>query len=97
LRKKHRFFILGIRESRLINGDYTLTKEDWLEHRTFKDEIARSSYPIDIHTAKDEIKADQQNEIKGFNRFKHYKPGESHGNPYRCLTPVGIKNLLVAG
>jgi hypothetical protein len=24
-------------------------------------------------------------------------PGESHGIPYRCLTPKGIRNLLVAG
>ena len=25
------------------------------------------------------------------------KKGESHGIPYRCLTPKGIKNLLTAG
>ena len=26
-----------------------------------------------------------------------YGPGESHGIPYRCLTPKGLKNVLVAG
>jgi len=26
-----------------------------------------------------------------------YKKGESHGIPYRCLTPKGLKNVLVAG
>ena len=26
-----------------------------------------------------------------------YGKGESHGIPYRCLTPKGIKNVLVAG
>ncbi len=27
----------------------------------------------------------------------HYGKGESHGIPYRCLTPKGLKNVLVAG
>ncbi|MET0263811.1 MAG: FAD-dependent oxidoreductase, partial [Rariglobus sp.] len=26
-----------------------------------------------------------------------YKAGESHGIPYRCLTPKGLRNVLVAG
>jgi hypothetical protein len=26
-----------------------------------------------------------------------YGNGESHGIPYRCLTPKGLKNVLVAG
>jgi len=26
-----------------------------------------------------------------------YKKGESHGIPYRCLTPKGMPNLLTAG
>ena len=26
-----------------------------------------------------------------------YGKGESHGIPYRCLTPKGLKNVLVAG
>ena len=30
-------------------------------------------------------------------RCAHYGPGESHGVPYRCLTPKGLKNVLVAG
>ena len=27
----------------------------------------------------------------------NYGPGETHGIPYRCLTPKGLKNVLVAG
>ena len=30
-------------------------------------------------------------------RFEQYGKGESHGIPYRCLTPKGLKNVLVAG
>ena len=30
-------------------------------------------------------------------RTARYGNGESHGVPYRCLTPVGLKNVLVAG
>lgn len=76
--------LLGIRESRRIKGDYVFTVEDWLERRTFEDEIGRNSYYIDIH------KKDAQ-------RYARYKKGESHGIPYRCLTPAKLKNVLVAG
>jgi hypothetical protein len=30
-------------------------------------------------------------------RYENYGPGESHGIPYRCLTPQGLRNVLVAG
>ena len=40
---------IGIRESRRIVGDYTLTADDVLHARTFDDAVARSAYPIDIH------------------------------------------------
>ena len=30
-------------------------------------------------------------------RSVHYQKGESHGIPYRCLTPMGLSNVLVAG
>ncbi|MFW5711415.1 MAG: FAD-dependent oxidoreductase, partial [Spirochaetota bacterium] len=89
--------LLGVRESRRIIGDYMLSIEDWLERRSFHDEICRNNYPIDIHTAKDEIVADQQGQISPMDRFKRYRKGESHGIPYRCLTPQGKSNLLTAG
>ena len=89
--------VLGIRESRRILGDYMLSIEDWLDRRSFDDEICRNNYPIDIHTAKDEIVADQKGKISPMDRFKRYRKGESHGIPYRCLTPKGKPNLLTAG
>lgn len=75
--------LLGIRESRRIEGDYVFTIQDWLDRKSFDDEIGRNCYFVDIH-------------IKGY-EAKHYGRGESHGIPYRILTPKGIKNLLTAG
>ena len=75
--------MLGIRDSRRITGDYILTGSDWRARRTFSDEIGRNCYYIDIHGNKKPA--------------ERYKKGESHGIPYRCLTPRGLKNLLTAG
>ena len=79
--------MVGIRESRRIVGDYTLTEEDYLTEARFPDAVARNSYPIDIHSTK----------AKGGLVMKHLPPGHYHEIPYRCLLPVGIDNLLVAG
>lgn len=76
--------LLGVREGRRIKGDYVFTVEDWLARRTFEDEIGRNSYYIDVHK-------------KDVQQYARYKKGESHGIPYRCLTPKDLKNVLVAG
>lgn len=88
--------LLGVRETRRITGDYLLTLDDYLERRSFPDEICRNSYFIDLHQTKEEHK-EQLSEVEANIRFTHYKPGESHGIPYRCLTPRGLGNVLVAG
>jgi len=82
--------VVGIRETRRIVGDYVLTLDDYLNRRTFDDEICRNSYFLDVHQSREEISADQYPRVR-------YAPGESHGIPYRCLTPAGLKNVLVAG
>jgi len=86
---------VGIRETRRIVGDYVLNLDDYLNRRTFADEICRNAYPIDIHTTAAE--AQDKKEVNAMHRFPNYGPGESHGIPYRCLTPKGLRNLLVAG
>jgi len=75
--------IPGIRDSRRIVGDYLFTGDDWRARRTFDDEIGRNCYFIDIH--------------KNGVPHVHYGRGESHGIPYRCLTPKGLRNVLTAG
>lgn len=75
----------GVRESRRIIGEYVLTREDFLVARKFPDAIARNNYPIDIHSR------DQSGGL-------HFMPaGTYHEIPFRCLIPLHIENLLVAG
>ncbi|WP_083607055.1 FAD-dependent oxidoreductase [Paenibacillus helianthi] len=85
--------LMGVRETRRITGDYVLSVNDYVSRRSFADEICRNSYFIDIHgTEKEEKQAGGKQEV-----IKRYGPGESHGIPYRCLTPRSLKNVLVAG
>jgi FAD dependent oxidoreductase len=77
---------VGIRESRRIEGRYTLTADDVLHARTFPDAIARSAYPIDIHNP------------SGSGTTTHRPPpGASYEIPYRCLVPINREQMLVAG
>jgi len=89
--------LLGVRESRRILGDYVLTIEDYRARRSFPDEISRNCYHIDIHTSKAEIGESLKGEQHLLKRCEFYGKGESHGIPYRCLTPRGLRNVLVAG
>lgn len=77
---------IGIRESRRVVGDYTLTAEDVLSARRFPDGIARGAYPVDIH-----------NPAGTGTVIQHLPPNEAYDIPYRCLCPRGFDNLLVAG
>jgi hypothetical protein len=77
---------IGVRESRRIVGEYTLTRGDILERRVFDDAVARSAYPIDIHNP------------SGSGTTTHrLPPGTSYEIPYRCLVPQTVDDLLVAG
>lgn len=84
--------VLGVRESRRIEGEYRLTMEDYLERKTFTDEISRNCYWIDCHSGPGTTRRNMVPPEK-----RHYSAGESHGIPWRCLVPKGIDNLLVAG
>lgn len=77
---------IGVRESRMIEGEYVLTKEDILSYTKFSDGIAACTYNIDIHSP------DGTGTI-------HYRlpANEYYTIPYGCLTPKATKNLLVAG
>lgn len=88
---------LGVRETRRIVGEYYLTLDDYLARRSFADEIARNNYWIDIHTRKDEIEDAKRGVDHVGQRYERYRDGESHGIPYRCLIPKGLRNVLVAG
>jgi hypothetical protein len=77
---------IGVRESRRIVGEYTLTLEDVLGARKFDDAIARSAYPVDIH-----------NPTGTGTVLQRLPPGESYDIPLRSLVPRATGRLLVAG
>lgn len=77
---------IGIRESRMIEGEYTLTQEDLLACRKFDDGIAACNYDIDIH-----------NPAGSGTSHYFFAPYTYYTIPYRCLVPKGSANLLVAG
>jgi hypothetical protein len=77
---------VGVRETRRILGEYTLTAADILEGRKFEDVIARGSYPIDIHNPQGRGTV-----------LRRLLPGESYDIPLRCLIPLVAENVLTAG
>jgi hypothetical protein len=72
--------LLGIRQTRFVEGEYKLTAEDAIEGRRFEDVIAISSCPI-IH----------------YYGYRRYLEHEGYDIPYRCLVPLVVEGLLVAG
>lgn len=86
---------VGVRESRRIVGEYTLTADDVLRGADFADAIARGAYPLDIHdVAKDTKVMDRQ--VHGKSETFVVLP-RSYAIPYRSLLPKRPENLLVAG
>lgn len=75
---------IGIRETRRIRGEYALSGSDILDGRRFEDSVALGGHLIDIHST-----SGTHGQVH--NRVPVYQI------PYRCLLPLGIGNLLVAG
>ena len=80
--------MIGIRETRRIKADYTLTVEDLLLGKEFDDCIALSGYGWDMPNPK----SPSLQPYQGIKRKSPYTP-----IPYRCLLPVGLDNVIVAG
>ncbi|GIW21672.1 MAG: hypothetical protein KatS3mg068_0679 [Candidatus Sericytochromatia bacterium] len=77
---------IGVRETRRIIGEYTITGLDIVNASKFQDKIARGNYPIDIHDP-----------TGGGGKMIRLKEGEYYDIPFRSLIPKNIDNLLVAG
>lgn len=77
---------VGVQDSRRIKGEYELTEDDVLNYKIPDDVILMNGYGVDIH-----------NPEGGGALLNWLIPGHAYGIPYRCLVPLHIENLLVAG
>jgi hypothetical protein len=87
--------LMGVRESRRVVGEYSLTIEDYRSRRHFPDQIGVFNKYVDVHPYTTDLE-DYERHIKEKNSDK-LKVGESFGLPYGILVPKGFKNLWVAG
>lgn len=83
---------IGTRETRRLIGEYVLRKDDVLSARQFDDAIALCGAPVEDHdggsaTIWQYVGTDGEGGPTGL----------SYGIPYRCLVPVEVEGLLVAG
>jgi hypothetical protein len=81
---------IGIRETRRLHGRYVLTRDDVLSARDFDDAIARCGAPVEDHAAGGTTLWEYVGAEGG-------PTGLTYGIPFRCLVPVDLDNLLVAG
>lgn len=76
----------GVRESRMIDGEYILSAEEMKDCIKYPDRIAAGNYDIDIHNP----------EGSGTSHY-FFPQGQYYTIPYRSLIPKNAENLLVAG
>ncbi|HBR31559.1 MAG TPA: FAD-dependent oxidoreductase [Clostridiales bacterium] len=78
--------LIGVRESRMIDGEHILTAEELMDCTRFSDSIACGNYDIDIH-----------NPCGSGTSHYFFPEGQYYTIPYRSLIPKDSENLLVAG
>jgi hypothetical protein len=76
---------LGIRESRRAVGAYVLTGADVTGLARFDDAVACGAWPQEYHT------------VGRSTAYVFLPPGGYYQIPHRCLRPLGLSNLWVAG
>jgi hypothetical protein len=74
---------VGVRQTRQGLGRYVLRNDDVLTGTKFADGIARSPWPIELHS--------------GEKPFVHWLLNDFYEVPYRCFVPVQGDGLLFAG
>lgn len=78
--------MLGVRDSRRIEGKYTLTEEDIFSGKKVANNVAKSNYPVDVHSQE-----------KGKSELKFLEKGDHYEIPEECLLNEKIENLIVVG
>ena len=77
-------FECGVRESAVIQGEYTVTGEDYINAVKYSDAVCNAFYPIDLHN---------ENGVEP----KRLPEGAVPQVPLRALIPQGSRCLLAAG
>lgn len=75
---------MGVRETRRLVGEYTLTEQDIFDCARFDDAIAVASYPVDLHHP------------AGGDCSLWWCP-DCYDVPYRCLIPKKVDGVIAAG
>ena len=88
--------LIGVRESRRVQGEYQLCLDDYLSRREVPDQIGVFNKFVDVHpydTSDEQWHRfnDERNKTMILNQ------GECFGIPYSILVPKGWTNLWVAG
>lgn len=81
--------VIGVRESRHVNGQYRMNADDIIEGHKFPDVVVHNAkFPIDIH-----------NPVGGGQAETDTIPiqGQQYDIPMRALLPVDIDNLILCG
>lgn len=79
---------VGVRETRRVIGDYTITGDDVLQARTFDDAVGYCGATVDVH----DVEGGKEK-----TRMSAIREGRSYQIPYRIMLPKGLEGLLVAG
>lgn len=78
---------LGIRESRHVIGEYVLQADDLINGVVPQDSILLASNSVDVHGGGESANTSVYTTINE----------KWYGVPYRCLVPLKVENLLLAG
>lgn len=76
---------IGVRETRRITGQYSLSVDEVMGEARFDDAIACCSWPLEEHGA------------GRATRWVWLRPGGYYQIPFRSLIPIEIEGLLIAG
>ena len=78
---------LGVRETRRVMGEYTVTAEELAAGKRFSDvAVHKAEFIVDIHNPEGAGQAEE--------RIQYVMP---YDLPYRCFVPLKVENLLTAG
>ncbi|BCJ85685.1 FAD-dependent oxidoreductase [Effusibacillus dendaii] len=77
---------IGIRETRHIRGEYTLSGDDVLQAKRQEDSVARGGWPVELHPVPGEP-----------NEWHSIKDNSYYDIPLRSLKVQGVRNLWAAG